>query len=83
MATAVLAQPVSASAAERNWSVYGNVAGGMRIGHAKADKRVYCKQALALRNKVQTAKYTQAVEEWDSGSDSDSEVSIDEEDLMW
>ena len=46
--------------------------------HAVADKRVYCHEALHLKGKLQTAGYKQAVEKWDTDSDSDSS---DEEDL--
>ena len=44
VAQRVLAQPVRASAAERNWSVYGRVKTDVRrrMGHAVADKLVYC-----------------------------------------
>ena len=81
MARRVLAQPVCASAAERNWSVYGAIKTTARgtMGHAVADKRVYCHEALHLKGKLQTASYKQAVEKWDS--DSDSDVSSDEDDL--
>ena len=77
----VLAQPVCASAAERNWSVYGAIKTTARgtMGHAVADKRVYCHEAHHLKGKLQTASYKQAVEKWDS--DSDSDVSSDEDDL--
>lgn len=48
------------------------------IGHAVADKRVYCHEALHLKGKLQAAGYKQAVEKWDSDSDSDES---DDEDL--
>ena len=81
VARRVLAQPVCASAAERNWSVYGAIKTTARgqMGHAVADKRVYCHEALHLKGKLQTAGYKQAVEKWDS--DSDSDVSSDDDDL--
>ena len=43
----VLAQPVSASAAERNWSVYGQIMtpARSRMHHARADKLEYCHKA--------------------------------------
>ena len=80
VARRVLAQPVCASAAERNWSVYGaiNTTASGQMGHAVADKRVYCHEALHRKGKLQTAGYKQAVEKWDTDSDSDSS---DEEDL--
>ena len=49
-----------------------------QMGHAVADKRVYCHEALHRKGKLQTAGYKQAVEKWDTDSDSDSS---DEEDL--
>ena len=82
VACKVLAQTVCASAAERNWSVYGaaNTAARGRMGHAVGDKLVYCHEALHLKNKLQTASYTQSVEKWDS--DSDSDATDDEADLV-
>ena len=81
VARRVLTQPVCASAAERNWSVYGKIKNGTTIcmGHAVADKRVYCHEALHLKQKLQSAGYKQAVEKWDT--DSDSDESDDEADL--
>ena len=69
----VLAQPAAASAAERNWSVYGQIhtSNKSRMSHRTADKLVYCHEALHIRNK-------QSAERWDSDSDSDES---DEEDL--
>ena len=80
VARRVLAQPVCASAAERNWSVYGAIKTTARgaMGHAVADKRVFCHEALHRKNKLQTASYKQAVEKWDTDSDSDAS---DDEDL--
>ena len=70
-----------ASAAERNWSVYGKIKTEQRsrLGHAVADKLVYAHEALHLREKLQSASYVQTVEKWDT--DSDSNESDDEEDL--
>ena len=48
------------------------------MGHAVADKRVYCHEALHLKAKLQNVGYKQAVEKWDMDSDSDES---DEEDL--
>ena len=81
VARRVLAQPVCASAAERNWSVYGKIKTEQRsrLGHAVADKLVYAHEALHLREKLQSASYVQTVEKWDT--DSDSNESDDEEDL--
>ena len=80
VARSVLGQPVCASAAERNWSVYGQIKTTMRsrMGHTVSDKRVYCHEALHLKEKLTKAGYKEKVEKWDSDSDSDSS---DEEDL--
>ena len=48
------------------------------MGHGVGDKLVYAHEALHMKNKLQKAGYSQAVEKW--VSDSDSEES-DEEDL--
>ena len=51
VACSVLAQPVSASAAERNWPVYGRIMTPARSRthhHARADKLVYCHEALHM-----------------------------------
>jgi hypothetical protein len=81
VATTVLAQVVCASAAERNWSIYGQIKTGKRsrMGHAVGDKMVYCHEALHLREKLQKVTYLQKVDKWES--DSDSDESDDEEDL--
>ena len=44
------------------------------MGHAVADKRVYCHEALHLKAKLQTAGCKQVVEKWDTDSDSDLEL---------
>ena len=82
IARRVLAQPVCASAAERNWSVYGAIKTTARVkmGHAVADKLVYCHEALHLREKLQKVTYSQKVEKWESDSDSEDN-SDDERDL--
>ena len=49
------------------------------MGHAVADKLVYCHDALHLKEKLQNAGYKQETVKWDS--DSDSDESDDEEDL--
>ena len=48
------------------------------MSHAVGDKLVYCHEALHMQRKVQQAGYKQAVEKWDTDSDSDSS---DDEDL--
>ena len=70
----------SDSRPQRNWSVYGAVKTAARgtMGHAVADKLVYCHEALHLKNKLQTAGYKQEAEKWDTDSDSDAS---DDEDL--
>ena len=58
MGRRVLAQPVYASAAERNWSVYGKISSKERnrMGHAVGDKLVYCHEALHLKHVVHDAR---------------------------
>ena len=53
----ILAQPCAASAAERNWSIYGQIraAHRSRMKHATADKLVYAHEALHLEQKMQGA----------------------------
>ena len=81
VARRVLAQPVCASAAERNWSVYGQIKTTARasMGHATGDKLVFMHESLHMQLKLQTAAYRQPGEKWDS--DSDSDKSDDENDL--
>ena len=81
VARRVLAQPVCASAAERNWSVYGQIMTGnrARVRHERADMLVYCHETLHIQKKLQCASYVQHAAKWDSDSDSDE---TDEEDLM-
>ena len=80
VAKSVLAQPACASAAERNWSIYGQIktTARSRMGHATGDKLVYCHEALHLKGKLQNAGYKQKTEKWDTDSDSDAS---DDEDL--
>ena len=82
VARRVLAQPICASAAGRNWFVYGAIktSARSRMGHTVADKLVYCHEVLhyLVKAKLQTASYHQAAEKWDSDSDSDES---DEENL--
>ena len=77
----MLTQPSSASAAERNWSVYGQIKtpARNRMQHATADKRVYCHETLHYQKKMQCASYKAAVAEW-ADSDSDSNVDDDDDD---
>ena len=57
VARRVLAQPICASAAERNWSVYGAIktTARSRLGHAVSDKLVYCHEALTRRSTCATS----------------------------
>ena len=51
------------------------------LGHAKGDKLVYCHEAVHLKDKLQKAGYeAKTLKKWDS--DSDSDESDDEKDLM-
>lgn len=81
VACSVLTQPVSASAAERNWSVYGAImsSGRSRMSHVIADHLVYCHETLHLREKLQKSGYKEPTIKWDS--DSDEGTSSDDDDL--
>ena len=82
VARRVLVQPVSASACERNWSVYGQIMRPTRnrLSHGRADKLVYCHEALHMHAKLRSASYEQQPAQWGSESDSDT-AETDEEDL--
>ena len=79
IAKRVLAQTIAASVAERNWSVYGQIMDQGRCGlrHDRADKAVYCHEALHLQEKLQHAHSAPSVVRWDQSSDE----ATDEEDL--
>lgn len=83
VAKRVLAQPAAASAAERNWSIYGSIKSDRRsqLNHLSADRRVFCHEALHLSTKLQASGYVQRAEAWDACSDSDSLCSDEGEDL--
>ena len=72
-----LAQPAAASAAERNWSIYGLIKSDRRtrLRPVVADKLVYCHEALALHARLQDAAYRPVAEPWDEDSDEDSDNS--------
>ena len=87
-------KPVCASAAEGNWSVYGMIKqviktsargrishGGTPLSTNYRQTCLLCHKALARSTcspKLQTPSYTQAVEKWESDSDSDAS---DDDDL--
>ena len=79
-AQVILSQPAAASAAERNWSIYGSIQSERRtrMGHVVADKLVYCHEAIHLAAKLQDAGYENKPAEWDD-SDSDSNASRDDD----
>ena len=74
-ATCILAQPGAASAAERNWSIYGLIKSdrATRLRPVVADKKVYCHEALALHARLQDAGYRPEAQDWDEVGDSDSD----------
>ena len=81
IASRVLAQPASASTAERNWSVYGRIhsAQKARMKHGTADKLVYCHETLHLEQKLVDAGWEPDAARWESDCESgnESEVSND------
>ena len=74
IAPMVLAQAAAASAAERNWSVYGQIQTSQkaRMRHKTADKLVYCHEAIHIQLRMQDAGWVAGVERWESDSDSDA-----------
>ena len=75
VAQQVLAQPAAASAAERNWSIYGAIQSNnrSRMSHQVADKLVYCHETMHTQLRVQSAGWSPDVVKWDSDDDSDAE----------
>ena len=64
-------------------SVYGNImtAARSRMQHARADKLVYCHEALHMQAKLTSAHYEQKAVRWDSDSDDETDKEEDEKDL--
>ena len=60
--------PAAASAAERNWSVYGQIQGAhkSRMSHGTADKLVFCHEAMHVQLRMQDAGWSADVERWES-----------------
>ena len=82
VAARVLAQPGAASAAERNWSIYGQIHSSQkaRMHHDTADKLVYCHETMHVLGKLQDAGWQADVERWETDEDSDgsdSEAALD------
>ena len=75
VAQQVLAQPAAASAAERNWSIYGQIhsLNRARMSHRTADKLVYCHETMHLQERMQSAGWSPDVVKWESDEDSDSD----------
>lgn len=82
LAPRVLAQPSAASAAERNWSIYGQIFAThkTRMKHATADKLVFCHEMMHVQLRMQDAGWSADVERWESDSDSDVSDEEDEQD---
>ena len=68
-----VAQPAAASAAERNWSVYGQIqaAHKTRMAHRTADKLVFCHETMHTQQRMQDAGWSADVPRWESDEDSD------------
>ena len=82
IASRVLAQPASSSAAERNWSVYyGRIHSAQKacMKHGTADKLIYCHETLRLEQKLVDAGWEPDAARWESDCESgnESEVSND------
>ena len=82
IAISVLSQPLSAGAAERNWSVYGAIKSDKRVRmqHEVADKRVFCHEALHYAEELQGSNYHQSVEKWSDSESDDSDCERDQDD---
>ena len=72
-AAAPIVPAASASAAERNWSVYGQIqtAAKSRMAHKTADKLVYCHEAMHVQLRMQDAGWSPDVERHESDEESD------------
>ena len=83
IASRVLAQPGAASAAERNWSVYGQIKSANKscMQHRTSDKLVYCHETLHLQEKLQSAGWQADVVAHESDTDSDGCASDEEGDM--
>mmetsp|Transcript_7599 Transcript_7599/g.22777 ORF Transcript_7599/g.22777 Transcript_7599/m.22777 type:complete len:136 (-) Transcript_7599:7-414(-) len=75
IAQQVLLQPTAASAAERNWSVYGQIhsQARSRMSHEVADKLVFSHESMHVQMRMQSAAWSPDVIKWDSDDDSDQE----------
>ena len=84
IAPRVLAQAAAASAAERNWSVYGQIQGAhkSRMSHGTADKLVFCHEAMHVQLRMQDAGWSADVERWESDEDTDGSKEESEHDTM-
>ena len=78
VAQRVLAQAVSASAAERNWSVYGQIK-KTAMAHKTADKLVYCHETMHTQLRMQNAGWSADVEPWEGLTDDESDDSGNEQ----
>ena len=89
IAPQVLAQAAAPSAAERNWSVYGQIKGLNKTGmaHKTADKLVYCHETMHTQLRMQNAGWRADVEPWeedltDDESESDNSGNEQDEDEL-
>ena len=78
IAPQVLAQPAAASAAERNWSVYGQIK-KTAMAHKTADKLVYCHETMHTQLRMQNAGWSADVEPWEGLTDDESDDSGNEQ----
>jgi hypothetical protein len=67
VARRVLAQVVSATACERNWSVFGYLHTAVRnkLSAEKSADLTYCYSSLRLRDKLDDVEHDETVPEWD------------------
>ena len=77
---------LAASAAERNWSVYGQIK-KTAMAHKTADKLVYCHETMHTQLRMQNAGWRADVEPWeedltDDESESDNSGNEQDEDEL-
>ena len=79
-------QPVSACAAERNWSVIVGIytdktAAHNSMQHHVADLRVYCHETMHYKRLLRNASHKKQVASWVDMSDSDSDSEDPDKDM--
>jgi len=88
IAMRVLAQPASAPASERNWSMYNSIHSKARnrLSHARASKLVYCFSNLNLLVEAKSSVYQDIMVAWQGAGaeeeDNDSQPTFEDEEVV-